>query len=195
MQQPVPTDTRHFHMHPEDERRKWQNPESILTLVGLKPGMIFVDLGCGNGFFALPAARLVGTDGRVYGIDADAEWTEQLRQRAEAEGLENMTLQTGRAEETLPCERCADIVFMGNVLHDFDDPARVLENARQMVKPDGVLANLDWRDAPSPMGPPLAIRFAPARASGLIEAAGFKAERPLDVGSYHYLILARPRSS
>jgi ubiquinone/menaquinone biosynthesis C-methylase UbiE len=181
-------------MHPEEVRRKWQDPESILALVGLKPGMTLVDLGCGNGFFALPAARVVGTGGSVYGIDADAEWIEKLRQRAEAEGLENMTLQAGRAEETLPCEKCADVVFMGNVLHDFDDPTRVLENARKMVKPDGVLANVDWKDVPSPVGPPLAIRFAPARAQSLIEAAGFKADQPLDVGSYHYLILARPRS-
>ena len=41
---------RHFHMHPEDERRQWQNSESILSLAGLKPGMTFIDLGCGNGF-------------------------------------------------------------------------------------------------------------------------------------------------
>jgi ubiquinone/menaquinone biosynthesis C-methylase UbiE len=184
---------RHFRMHPEAERRQWQNPESILALAGLRPAMTFVDLGCGNGFFALPAARVVGIDGRVYGVDADAAHVEELRQRADAEGLKNMTLEAGRAEQTLLCERCADIVFMGNVLHDFDDPARVLENARRMVKPDGLLVNVDWKDEPSPMGPPMSIRFSPARAQGLIEAAGFTAGLPLDVGSYHYLILARPR--
>jgi ubiquinone/menaquinone biosynthesis C-methylase UbiE len=36
----------------------------------VKPGMTFVDLGCGNGFFALPSARLVGPEGKVYGLDA-----------------------------------------------------------------------------------------------------------------------------
>ncbi|HTW92926.1 MAG TPA: class I SAM-dependent methyltransferase [bacterium] len=181
-------------MHPEAERRQWQNPESVLALAGLKPTMTFVDLGCGNGFFALPAARAVGAKGRVYGVDASPEFIEELRTRAEAEGLKNLTLTTGRAEETLPCEQCADIVFMGNVLHDFDDPAQVLANARKMLKPTGVLVNVDWKDKPSPMGPPMSIRFSAARASGLIENAGFSAGAPQDVGSYHYLILARPRS-
>jgi len=82
---------------------------------------------------------------------------------------------------------------MGDVLHDFDDPARVLENARRMIKPDGVLVNVDWKDEPSPMGPPMSMRFSPARASGLIEGAGFTAGAASDIGSYHYLILARPR--
>jgi len=181
-------------MHPEAERRRWQNPESVLALSGLKLAMTFVDLGCGNGFFALPAARTVGAEGRVYGVDANPEIIEELRKRAEGEGLKNFDLTAGRAEQTLPCEQCADMVFMGNVLHDFDDPARVLQNARRMLKPEGVLVNVDWKDEPSPMGPPMSIRFSAARASGLIENAGFAAGTPQDVGAYHYLILARPRS-
>jgi len=184
---------RHFHMHPEAERRKWQNPESILAVAGLKPAMTFVDLGCGNGFFALPAARTVGAEGRVYGVDANPEFIEELRTRAEGEGLKNVDLTAGRAEQTLPCEQCADMVFMGNVLHDFDDPARVLQNARRMLKPEGVLVNVDWKDEPSPMGPPMSIRFSPARALGLIEGPGFTAGSASDIGSYHYLILAHPR--
>jgi ubiquinone/menaquinone biosynthesis C-methylase UbiE len=182
-------------MHPEAERRQWQNPESILAVAGLKPAMTFVDLGCGNGFFAVPGARIVGEAGRVYGVDADPELIEELRQRAKTEGLKNIILTTGHAEDTHPCMQCADMVFMGNVLHDFDDPVRALQNARRVLKPDGVLVNVDWKDEPSPMGPPMSMRFSPARASGLIEGAGFTAGRPQDVGIYHYLILAHPRSA
>jgi 2-polyprenyl-3-methyl-5-hydroxy-6-metoxy-1,4-benzoquinol methylase len=54
----------------EDGRRRWQNPEAILAYVGLKAGFTFVDVGCGNGFFTVPAARLVGDEGTVYGLDA-----------------------------------------------------------------------------------------------------------------------------
>ena len=41
--------------------------------IGLKSGLIFMDIGCGGGFFALPAARVVGESGKVYGIDTNAE--------------------------------------------------------------------------------------------------------------------------
>ena len=182
---------RHFHMHPENECRQWQDPESILNSIGLKPGMTFVDLGCGNGFFALPAARLVGAEGKVYGLDADDELIADLQRRANEEGLQNMSLTVGRGEDTVLFEKRADIVFMGNVLHDFDEPARVLVNARQMLKPDGVLADVDWKDEPSPVGPPMNIRFSADKAVRMIEAAGFIADRPENVGLYHYLIIAR----
>jgi ubiquinone/menaquinone biosynthesis C-methylase UbiE len=178
-------------MHPENERRQWQNPESILNSIGLKPGMTFVDLGCGNGFFALPAARLVGAKGKVYGLDADDELIAELQRRANEEGLENLTLTKGRGEDTVLFEKRADIVFMGNVLHDFDEPAKVLVNARRMLKPDGALADVDWKDEPSPVGPPMNIRFSADKAEQTMKAAGFVTERPENVGLYHYLIIAR----
>jgi ubiquinone/menaquinone biosynthesis C-methylase UbiE len=177
----------------DEERRKWQDPEAILAGIGLKPGQTFIDLGCGGGFFALPAARMVGPEGKVYGVDASARFIASLKEMAEREGLKNLDLTAGRAEETVVCELCADIVFFGIALHDFQDAARVLANARKMVKPDGTLVNLDWKkDANSP-GPPVHIRFSEAKASRLIKDAGFTVESIKDSGPYHYIITARPR--
>jgi ubiquinone/menaquinone biosynthesis C-methylase UbiE len=62
-----------IHHHDETERRKWQNPEAILYEIGLKPGQAFVDIGCNDGFFAIPEARMVDSSGKVYGLDADLE--------------------------------------------------------------------------------------------------------------------------
>ena len=42
----------------EATRRSWYNPEAILKDAGLAAGMIFVDVGCGEGFFSLLAARM-----------------------------------------------------------------------------------------------------------------------------------------
>ncbi len=79
------------------ERRDRHNPEAILTMIGLQAGMTFVDVGCGTGFFALPAARIIGKSGRVYGIDLYPELIENLREIAAIEGLDNMELMTGNA--------------------------------------------------------------------------------------------------
>ena len=49
----------------DHERRKWQNPEAILSSIGLRPGFTLIDIGCGSGFFALPAAKIVGKKGKV----------------------------------------------------------------------------------------------------------------------------------
>lgn len=181
----------HHKYHDDAERRIWQEPEPILKKIGLRPGMTFVDVGCGSGFFALPAARMAGKGGLVYGIDVDAEAIEALRVNAEKEGLDNLRPAAGAAEEAVPCEGCADIVFFGICLHDFDDPAKVLLRARRMLKPGGRLVDLDWKKEPTPVGPPLEKRFDLEKAAGLIRAAGYVVESQADEGLYHYLILAR----
>ena len=182
----------HKKYHDEAERRQWQEPEPILRKIGMGPGMAFADIGCGDGFFALPAARMAGPGGAVYGVDADVEALKELRSKAEKEGLANVFLIAGEAEGIIPCERCADIVFFGICLHDFREPGQVLMNARRIVRAGGRLVDLDWKKKPTARGPPLEIRFDDGKASALIEAAGFKVESATDAGPDHYLIIARP---
>ncbi len=78
--------------HDERQRRVWQHPESVLSGIGLAPRQTFIDVGCGDGYFALPAARIVGPLGRVYGIDVDADALDLLRERAFHRGLRNIIL-------------------------------------------------------------------------------------------------------
>jgi ubiquinone/menaquinone biosynthesis C-methylase UbiE len=179
--------------HDEEARRKWQNPEAILEDIGLKPGVVFVDVGCGEGFFAIPAAKMVGKKGKVYGVDVFNEAIEHLRMKSANEDLNNLEARVGAAEETLVCKGCADIVFFGIDLHDFSNTGKVLANAKRMLKPAGKLIDLDWKKVQMEMGPPLQIRFSEEEAMTRIKAAGFEIESVKDVGPYHYLITARPK--
>jgi ubiquinone/menaquinone biosynthesis C-methylase UbiE len=181
-----------WHHADETERRTWQNPEEILITAGLKSDITFVDIGCGQGYFALPAARIVGPSGKVYGLDIDRTGIEKLRNRASSAKLTNIELIAGAAEDTLVCSGCADMVFFGIVLHDFNDPSKVLQNARKMLKSSGKLVNLDWKKENMSMGPPLAKRFDEETASRLIQSAGFKIESVQNSGQYNYLITANP---
>ena len=182
---------RRWHYADETERRQWQDPEAVMAAIGLKPVLTFMDIGCGEGFFTIPAARIVGSGGKVYGVDIEGEAIDHLQKKAAAEGLTNLELITGKAEELILCHSCADIVFFGNVLHDFQDPAEVVRKARDMLKPDGRLVNLDWKKVDMSFGPPKSRRFDEAAAIRLIEPAGFKVEYVKNSGQYHYLILAR----
>ena len=156
----------------------------------MKEGDTFIDVGCGYGFFTLPASRIVGTDGKVYGLDVDAEAISIVEKKAHQERLTNLRLEVGKAEDTIFCEACADIVFFGIVLHDFADAATVLDNARLMMKQHGRLVDLDWNKEPMDFGPPLSIRFSEEYAAKLIRASGFAVERTEKMGPYNYLILA-----
>lgn len=181
----------HMSFHDGEERRRWQNPEAILTEIGLRSGHTFMDIGCGEGFFTIPAAKLVGQAGKVYAIDANPYAISSLRGKAADEGLGNIVTTVGMAEDTVLCEACADMVFLSLVLHDFKDPNRVLLNAKKMVKATGVLVDLDWKKEPMDLGPPLRIRFSEEEATRRTKEAGFRVDEVKDSGLYHYLIVAR----
>jgi ubiquinone/menaquinone biosynthesis C-methylase UbiE len=174
----------------DPERRRWQDPEMILSTIGLVPGMVFIDVGCGDGYFAIPAARMVGPQGKVYAVDSDAGAVGRLREQAAAERLDNLVTEVREAEDTVLCEGCADFVFFGIDLHDFWDPLQVLKNAKKMLHPGGFLIDLDWKDQPMECGPPLQKRFSQDKATHLIESAGFEPVSATDSGIYHYLIIA-----
>jgi ubiquinone/menaquinone biosynthesis C-methylase UbiE len=184
----------HFYSHrmPDDARRKWHDPEAILYKIGLKPGDKFIDIGCGYGFFAIPAAKIVGEKGKVFGVDIYAEAIKELKETAAREGLSNLELVVGEAEKTVFCKACADIVFFGIDLHDFADPFTVLQNAREMLKPVGKVIDLDWKKIQMEFGPPFEKRFSEEQAKRLIESSGFIVETIEDVRPYNYLIIARP---
>ncbi|MDI3507216.1 MAG: hypothetical protein PWR21_1259 [Methanoculleus sp.] len=183
----------HRRRPPGDEaRRLWQHPESILEGVGLAPGETFIDIGCGDGFFALPAARMVGPRGRVCGIDIDAEALDLLQEKAYGENLDNIVLRQGAAEETVLCDGCADVVFFGIDLHDFADPVRALANAKRMASSAGVIVDVDWKKEPLPLGPPTAKKFDPDYAVSLMAKAGLKVRTVAESGPYHYIITAVP---
>ena len=175
----------------DPERRKYQNPEAILAGIGLQPGMTFVDVGCGGGFFALPAARIIGKRGKLYGFDENAEAITDLTRLATKEGLDNLELTTGNAEEIVLCEQCADVVFFGLVIVHLADPVKALENARRMLKPDGRLAVFDWKKKLTRQGPPMEQRLSEGQIVDFIKAAGFGGITVEDNGPYHYIITAR----
>jgi ubiquinone/menaquinone biosynthesis C-methylase UbiE len=178
----------------EETRRSWYNPEKILKDSGLEAGMVFVDVGCGEGFFSVLAAKMVGESGVVYAVDSDLQAIERLKTKAEQQRLQNIKFKVGPAEETVFCTHCADIVFYSMDLHDFKDALQVLQNAKKMLKPTGLLVDLDWKKLQMPFGPPFQIRFSEQDASGLLKIAGFKVNKTEDAGQYHYLVRAKPES-
>jgi ubiquinone/menaquinone biosynthesis C-methylase UbiE len=175
----------------EATRRTWYNPEAILQESGLHAGMVFMDIGCGEGFFTLLAAQTVGKNGLVYAVDTDSDAIERLKARAEEKNLKNIRTKVGAGEETIFCTACANVIFYSMVLHDFNDPLQVLLNAKKMLKPSGIVIDLDWKKKPMQSGPPERIRYSEEDASELMSQAGFKIEKIKDAGPYHYIVTAK----
>lgn len=115
--------------------------EHVLHLAGLTPGMRVLDVGCGPGELTFLAARLVGPEGTVIGVDLSPEAIEMARQRAAAIGLTNVHfLIQDLSDAELVLDEPVDALIGRLVLQYLADPARVLRRLATWVKPGGVVA-------------------------------------------------------
>lgn len=178
----------HKFTYSEEERRKRQNPESILTFMGLKEGMCFIDSGCNDGFFTLPAARIVGETGKIYAIDIDREAIDRLKAKLENENIINTEVIVSASEDMFIHEGIADIIFFGTVLHDFYDPLKVLVNSRKMLKENGFIYDYDWRKLKDKIGPPYKKRFSEKHVNELAAKAGLKIVSSYTLDNNYYAI-------
>jgi ubiquinone/menaquinone biosynthesis C-methylase UbiE len=174
-----------------EDRRKRLPPEEILGQIGLKEGDTLVDIGAGTGLFTLPAARIVGPGGRVFGLDISREMVDDLSRAAATEGLANIeAVVSEETEARLPRE--AEFYFMVNVFHELDDRAGYLDRIRDRMGPRSRLVIVDYRRKTTPHGPPLADRVDADEARALCEAHGLTVLRVWDVNDEEYGLIAGP---
>ena len=126
----------------EARRDRRLQPDRVLDVVGLRPGMVVGEAGAGKGYFTIKLARRVGPTGTVYANDIDASALEALEDRAQREKLTNITTVVGEVSDPLFPEQ-VDIVFMVYAFHDFDRPVEFLDNLERYLKPGATVVVLD----------------------------------------------------
>jgi ubiquinone/menaquinone biosynthesis C-methylase UbiE len=115
-----------------------------VSRLALSPGDAVLDLCCGAGGSALPAARAVGPDGRVLGVDLAVPLLELAQAKAARERLTNVEFRQGDATRTgLPSGSFDVVVCVFGVFFASDMPGFVTEMWR-MVRPGGTLAITTW---------------------------------------------------
>jgi arsenite methyltransferase len=111
-----------------------------------------IDVGSGGGFDSFVAAHLVGTGGRVIGVDMTPEMLAKSRETARLMGLDHVEFREGIAEE-LPIEDgWADVVISNGVLNLVADKTRVFAEIHRVLRPGGRVQFADiavGRDVPS----------------------------------------------
>jgi ubiquinone/menaquinone biosynthesis C-methylase UbiE len=168
--------------------------EYVLYKIGLKKGQQFLDAGSGDGFFTIPAARMVGPEGKVYAIDVWEDGIALLRQKLSKKRITNVVAMVADLTRHIPLEEDSiDFCLLSNILHGFvanKEVDKVFRELTRVIKTGGVLAVLEFKKIETP-GPPLKIRLSAGDVERVVDLYGFKRESSIDIGPYNYIILLK----
>jgi arsenite methyltransferase len=124
---------------PESSIESFAGTGNPFSLGELRTGERVVDVGCGAGIDSLIAAKKLGLEGRVIGVDMTPSMLQKARQAAEEADLKNVEFREGYAE-ALPVEDSwADVVISNGVLNLMPDKAAALEEMSRVLQPEGRL--------------------------------------------------------
>lgn len=175
--------------------RLWPTPVDTLRQVGLEQGDRTVEIGCGNGYFALPAARIVGPE-PVYAVDLDEALLNELVALADKQGIDTVVPIHGDARELaehLP--EPVDVAILANAFHGVDNRDAFLAAVDDALAPDGRFVVVNWHARPrsettvdgEPRGPPADLRISPEETRTAVESAtDLRLVREVDLPPYHY---------
>src|SRR3712207_320999 len=96
---------------PESSIESFAGTGNPFSLGELRPGERVVDVGCGAGMDTLIAAKKIGPEGRVIGVDMTPSMLKKARQAAKEVGLTNVEFLEGYAEELPVADGWADVVI------------------------------------------------------------------------------------
>lgn len=116
-----------------------QNPRKSLAKAQLRKGMSVVDYGCGPGSLTIPAAEIVGQEGKVFAVDIHPLAIRNVEEKARRKGLQNVQTILVEGYDTGVGESTIDRVLLIDTIPLMDDPDALFCEIQRMLKPDGLL--------------------------------------------------------
>ncbi|MEQ8791613.1 MAG: class I SAM-dependent methyltransferase [Pirellulaceae bacterium] len=128
-----------------DDREQEERCSLMLANLKIKRGMTVCDMGCGNGFYTLQLAKMVGEDGWVYGVDIQHQMLELLNERADKAKIRNITPVLGTLIDPRLPKGKIDLILLVDVYHEFSHPEHMLRAMRNSLSPEGRIVLLEYR--------------------------------------------------
>lgn len=140
--------TMHFNGAPwliRESREREEDCATMLKNLGAKKGTTICDLGCGNGFYSLRLAKLVGEGGKILAVDIQPEMLHLLELRSKKENVTNISPVLGTLSDPKLPPASVDLILCVDVYHELSHPELMLSHLRKSLKPDGQIVLVEFR--------------------------------------------------
>ncbi len=119
------------------------NPYKLLEQAGLKHHQVVLEVGCGPGYYTIPASKLVGENGFIYAIDINPFAIESVNKKVKKAGVKNVKGIVISAYDTGLEDQSVDLAFLFGVRHVLDY-TKVKKEMSRILKNEGILAIQKW---------------------------------------------------
>ena len=131
-----------------ESREVYEARKEILERLRLRPGDRIADVGAGTGFFTLLMADAIGKQGWAYAVDISPKFVEHLAKQFHERGLTNVTTVLCDQDSICLPPRSVDLVFICDVYHHFEFPAKTLKSIHRSLDRDGRFIVIDFERIP-----------------------------------------------
>lgn len=170
------------------EREREEATTTMLKELHLKPGMIVADVGCGNGYHAIPMAKDVAPAGKIIGSDIQPEMLQMLKKRAAEANVTNIETVNGTYTSPKLPANTVDRILLVDAYHEFSHPPQMLAEMRDALKADGQIVLVEFRseDPKVPIKPD--HKMSKAQVIKELNANGFKLVRSYDKLPWQHML-------
>jgi len=167
-------------------RRQNLPPCSTLEKLGLISTDIAADIGCGIGYFTIPAAGIVSSENKVFALDTSDKMLDEVKKRMSAEDISNISIiKTSEYDLKLPDESVTFALII-NVLHEIEDKVQFIAEVKRILKPEGKIAIIEWEKAKMEMGPPIEHRIGKEETGAILKSLGIKVSDTIKLTDIFY---------
>ena len=118
----------------------FRDPYKALNAAGLEAGQKVLEVGCGPGFFTIPAARIVGEEGSVLALDVNPLAVEHVQQKIETEGVTHAKAILANAARTDLPDPSFDLTFVFGFARPIGSMEAIWTELHRLLKVGGTLS-------------------------------------------------------
>lgn len=159
--------------------------------LNLQKGITFLDVACGRGAYSLSASEVVGPDGRIKAFDLWKDGIDQLQKEICLRQIRNIEALVVDVSQKIPLgDQSVDVCLLATVLHDLilvQKDQGTLREIKRVMKPQGIVAVIEFKKIEGPPGPPIEIRLSVEEVVERLRPYSLSLDRTMDMGPYNYL--------
>jgi len=184
-------DAKNKHKLDNEKRRELLPPDTTLISLGLQEGDIMADIGCGIGYFSIPASKIVGDFGKIFALDILQEMLQDVEIKIKENNISNIeTILTYENDLKLEDNKIS-FAFLSNVLHEAEEKDKFLSEIKRIIAPNGKIAIVEWQKINSEFGPPIDHRLDKVDLINILTLLEFSNISTIDIGENFYGLIAQ----